>query len=282
MAARWNSVAILGVGLIGGSIGLALLERRLARNVIGIGRRPESLAKSKALGAVTATSLGIEEGVAEADLAIVCTPVTEIAGHVLQAAAAAPEQSILTDAGSTKESIVKKVDAKIGRNNRFVGSHPLAGSEKNGVDNARADLFEGRVVVVTPSRKTNPEHLTAVADFWSGLGATVLLMSPAEHDKALATTSHLPHLIASAVARETSQAELPLTAGGWRDLTRIAASDPELWTQILLENRGHVLKSLTGFEKTVAAFRTALEQGDRRKLQKLLREGKEVRDAVGN
>ena len=181
-----------------------------------------------------------------------------------------------------RRSIVKAVEAKLGKGNRFVGSHPLAGSEKSGVENARADLFEGRVVVVTPSRKPMPKIVTTVADFWSGLGATVLVMSPAEHDKALATTSHLPHLIAAAVARETGQDELPLTAGGWRDLTRIAAGDPELWTQILLENRGHVLKSLGQFEKTVAAFRVALERGDRRKLLQLLTEGKQVRDAVGN
>jgi len=278
---RWNHVAIVGVGLIGGSIGLALRERGLATQVIGIGRRPERLRKAKSLGAVTATSQAINEGVAGADLVVVCTPVAEIAGHVLEAAAAA-QRAILTDAGSTKESIVKAVEAKLGKGNRFVGGHPLAGSEKSGVENARADLFEGRVVVVTPSRKTDSDCLSTVADFWSGLGASVLVMSPAEHDKALATTSHLPHLTAAAVARVTGQDELPLTAGGWRDLTRIAAGDSELWTQILLENRGHVLKSLGQFEKTVAAFRVALERGDRRKLLQLLTEGKQVRDAVGN
>src|SRR5262249_49195574 len=160
--------------------------------------------------------------------------------------------------------IVKAIDGKLGKNNRFVGSRPLAGSEKSGVENARADLFDGRVVVVTPSRKNKPEVLANISDFWSGLGATVLIMSPAEHDKALATTSQLPHLVAAAVARVTGKDELPLTAGGWRDLTRIAAGDPELWTQILLENRSHVLKSLSGFEKTVAAYRVALEKGDRR------------------
>jgi prephenate dehydrogenase len=279
---RWNHVAIVGVGLIGGSIGLALRERGLASQVIGLGRRPERLRKAKSLGAVTATSQVINEGVADADLVVVCTPVAEIADHILEAAGAAPPRAILTDAGSTKESIVKAVEAKLGKGNRFVGSHPLAGSEKSGVENARADLFDGRVVVITPSRKSNPEIVTTVADFWSGLGASVLVMSPAEHDKALATTSHMPHLIAAAVARVTGQDELPLTAGGWRDLTRIAAGDSELWTQILLENRGHVLKSLGQFEKTVAAFRVALERGDRRKLLQLLTEGKQVRDAVGN
>jgi prephenate dehydrogenase len=279
---HWNKVAVIGVGLIGGSIGLALRERKLADQVIGIGCRAAKLRKAKQLGAISDASLKIQDGVAAADLVVVCTPVAEIADHILEAVGAAPPRAILTDAGSTKESIVKAVEAKLGRGNRFVGSHPLAGSEKSGVENARADLFDGRVVVVTPSQKTDPDCLSTVADFWSGLGASVLVMSPAEHDKALATASHLPHLIAAAVARVTGQGELPLTAGGWRDLTRIAAGDPELWTQILLENRGHVLKSLSGFEKTVAAFRKALENGDRRKLHKLLTEGKEVRDAVGN
>jgi prephenate dehydrogenase len=168
------------------------------------------------------------------------------------------------------------------RGRRFVGSHPLAGSEKNGAAFARADLFDGRVVVVTPSKQTKADDAQATGDFWSSLGATVLMMSPDAHDKALAGTSHVPHLIASAAAASTQKSDLPLSASGWRDLTRIAAGDPELWTQILLENQAHVLKSLGRFEKTVAAFRAALERGDRRKLLQLLTEGKSVRDALGN
>jgi prephenate dehydrogenase len=163
----------------------------------------------------------------------------------------------------------------------FIGSHPLAGSEKSGAEHAKSDLFEGRIVVVTPTRRSKA-HADEVADFWSGLGATVLMMSPEAHDRALAATSHVPHIVASAVAGQTTKADLPLTASGWRDLTRIAAGDPELWTQILLENRQHALKSLAGFEKTMAAFRVALEKGDRRQLHRLLTEGKQVRDAVGN
>ncbi len=278
----WNSVAVVGVGLIGGSIGLALRERKLARKVIGIGRRQASLKRAKELGAVTATTIKIQDGVADADVVIVCTPVAEIANHLLESAAAASKQAILTDAGSTKGTIVAAVEAKLPRGRRFVGSHPLAGSEKNGAQFARADLFEGRVVVITPTRKTKADDKQAVADFWSALGATVLVMSPEAHDKALATTSHLPHLVSSAVARHTGTADLPLTAGGWRDLTRVAAGDPELWTQILLENRGNVLKSLSGFEKTMVAFKSALVRGDRRKLRELLADGKRVRDALGN
>jgi prephenate dehydrogenase len=279
---NWNTVAIVGVGLIGGSIGLALRERKLATNVVGIGRRAASLKKAKEMGVVTETSLKLEQGVADADVVVVCTPVGEIAEHVFQVAAASGEKTLITDAGSTKAAIVAKVQAELPRGKRFVGSHPLAGSEKSGAAFARGDLFEGRVVVVTPSKKTTDDDVQATGDFWSSLGATVLMMSPEAHDKALAGTSHVPHLIASAAAASTEKSDLPLAASGWRDLTRIAAGDPELWTQILLENQAYVLKSLGRFEKTVAAFRTALERGDRRKVLQLLTEGKSVRDALGN
>lgn len=278
----WKTVAIVGVGLIGGSIGLALRERKLAHEVVGIGRRRASLDKAKTLGAVTSTTLKIEQGVAEADVVIVCTPVGEIADYLLQAASAAPEQALFTDAGSTKKTIIDRVEASLPTGKRFAGSHPLAGSERSGAAFARADLFEGRVVVVTPTRRTKPDVTQAIADFWSGLGASVLMMSPDAHDKALATTSHLPHLVSAAVAANTPRDDLPLTAGGWRDLTRIAAGDPELWTQILLENRGPVLKSLARFEKTMSALKGAITRGDRRKIRQLLMEGKNVRDAVGN
>ncbi|MCC7084532.1 MAG: prephenate dehydrogenase/arogenate dehydrogenase family protein [Pirellulales bacterium] len=278
----WKTVAIVGVGLIGGSIGLALRDRKLAKDVVGIGRRAASLRKAKSLGAITATARTIEQGAREADVAIVCTPVGAISEHVLQVAAACSKKTLITDAGSTKAAIVSKVESRLPEGRRFVGSHPLAGSEKSGAAFARADLFEGRVVVVTPSKQTVRDDAQAIGDFWSGLGATVLFMSPEAHDKELAGTSHVPHLIAAAVAASTQPSDLPLVAAGWRDLTRIAAGDPELWRQILLENQTHVLKSLSRFEKTIGAFRTALERGDRRKLLQLLTEGKSIRDALGN
>jgi len=280
----WNTVTIIGVGLIGGSIGLALRNRGLADQVVGIGRSKSSanLIKAKELGAITAIASDIPQGVANADIVIVCTPVNEIAEHVLAAAIAVPTNTLLTDAGSTKASIVSKVEASMLPDEHFVGSHPLAGSEKKGMHFARADLFEGRVVIITPTNRTKAEDAQALTDFWSSLGANVLTMSPEVHDKALAGTSHLPHLIAAALAGITPQDDLPLTAGGWRDVTRIAAGDPNLWTQILLENRANVLKSLTGFEKKVQAFRSAIERGDATLLRALLTEGKQVRDALGD
>jgi len=277
-----STVAIIGVGLIGGSIGLALRKRNLADRIIGVGRGKASLAKALDLEAVTSTTTSLEDGVKDADFVVVCTPVNEIADLLMQVAAAAVDRAILTDAGSTKASIVAKVDSALSKGKHFVGSHPLAGGEKNGVDFARADLFESRVVVVTPSKKTDPADLVAVTYFWQCLGANVISMPPDVHDRALATTSHLPHIIASAAAQITAAADLELTAGGWRDLTRIASGSPDLWLQILLDNRAGILNSLTGFEKTMAEFRAALESADAAKLRQLLTEGKNRRDAVGN
>jgi prephenate dehydrogenase len=279
---QWNTVAIVGVGLIGGSIGLALRDRKLAGQIVGVGRRPESLHKAKAAGAVHRTTRDMGEGVRDAELVVVCTPVGSIARHVREAAAACPQGALLTDAGSTKASIVRQLNGALPRSVAFVGSHPLAGSEKSGCEHARANLFDGRVVVVTPTRKTSEDDLQRTADFWSALGASVMVMSPVAHDRALAATSHLPHLLAAALARSTLRDDLPLAAGGWRDCTRIAAGDAELWSQILLDNRDNILKTLGRFEKSLAGFRGAIERGDRRRLDQLLKEAKRIRDAVGS
>lgn len=278
----WGSVAIVGVGLIGGSIGLALRERKLARQVVGIGRNADSLARAEKLGCITRSTTDLAAGVADADVVIVCTPVTQIAAQVREIAKAAPDGALITDAGSTKGAIVKAVGNKLPRGVRYVGSHPLAGSEKSGAEFATPDLFEGRVVVVTPRPATAKSDLEDTAMFWQSLGATVLVMSPAEHDKALATTSHVPHMVAAALAQMTPAELLPLTAGGWRDTTRIAAGDSGLWTEILLENRDSVLRSLGKFEKTLAAFRTALENRQAARVTKLLSEAKQHRDALGS
>ena len=257
----WKTVTIIGVGLIGGSIGLALRERKLAERVIGVGRRAATLRKAKQLGIVNATTLRLEDGVAEADLVVVATPIAQIVDQVCAAAQACRPETLITDAGSTKATIVARLNGQIPDSIRFVGSHPLAGSEKSGPEAATADLFEGRVVVVTPSRTTHNGAAEDAADFWSALGATVFLMSPEEHDAALASTSHLPHLLASLLAGATPRADLPLTATGWQDTTRIAAGDPELWTQIFLDNKRNVLKSLALFEKTMQRAKAAIERG---------------------
>jgi prephenate dehydrogenase len=283
---RWDTVAIIGVGLIGGSIGLALRKRKLAKHVVGVGRRKSSLAKALACGCVTNTTTSVSRGVANAELIVVCTPVEQIAEHVSAAAAHCSDGTIVTDAGSAKAELVAQIDSALvhGRQGRpfFVGSHPIAGSEKTGPEAARADLFEDRVVVVTPTDRTDAGAVAAIEAFWRSLSATVVRMSPEEHDAALAATSHLPHLVASALAAATADELLPLTGSGWQDTTRVAAGDAELWRQIFLANQAHTLKALEDFETVLSRFRNALIHADGALLASLLAEGKRRRDAVGS
>ncbi|HUG67655.1 MAG TPA: prephenate dehydrogenase/arogenate dehydrogenase family protein [Pirellulaceae bacterium] len=282
---RWESVTIIGVGLIGASIGLALRERELARAVVGVGRRTSTLRQARQRGAVTSTTTDLARGVRDSQLILVCTPVESIATFVLEAAANCPVGSIITDAGSTKVEIVGAVDAALKSSSNqaaFVGSHPMAGSEKTGPLHAQADLFEGRVAVVTPSKQTKNEAVEQVDRFWQLLGSKVVHMSPQDHDRSVAAISHMPHLVASALAAATPAEDLPLASTGWLDTTRIASGDPDLWRQILVENRSGVLKSLDKFEKVLAAFRHALERDQQEKLLQLLEAGKQRRDSLGN
>lgn len=278
---QWDSVAIIGVGLIGGSIGLALRRRKLARHVVGIGRSSASLRAAKRREAVDSTTTDLKRGVASAELVVVCTPVANVVDHV-RAAAESANGAIITDAASTKAEIVTTLDHTLDRGVSFVGSHPMAGSERTGVTSSQDDLFQNRVVVVTPTRRTKPAALAAVEQFWQSLGANVTRMSPQAHDEAVAEISHLPHVVASALASAAAAKHLPLAASGWQDTTRIAAADPQLWQQILSENRGHVLKSLDKFEKVLASFRRAIEQNDARRIIRQLEQGKQNRDAVGS
>jgi len=279
---HWDCVAIVGVGLIGGSIGLALRNRGLAKQVIGIGRDTATLQQAMQSGAVTRTTTDLNEGVAAADLVIVCTPVESIVRYVRQAAAACPAGALLTDAGSTKAEIVNALASGLPVGVSYIGSHPIAGSEKTGAAHATADLFEGRTVVLTPTEQSPADKVDQLRNFWSSLGATVHVMTPEAHDAALAASSHLPHLVAASLAGATELDVLPLTAGGWRDTTRVAAGSPELWTQIIGQNRTNILASLARFEESLSALRSALETKDDRRLTELLTEAKRVRDAVGS
>jgi len=270
--------------LIGGSVGLALRHRKLCRRIIGVGRREESLQVARRVGAVDHTTTELEQGVSEAELIVVCSPVMHIAKHVLSAAKLCPAGALITDAGSTKEQILDEIkecwdDA---RDVQFVGSHPIAGSEKAGPEAARADLFEQRLVVVTPDGTSGTRAVESVEQFWQSLGARTIRRSPANHDRLLAASSHMPHVVASALAACTSNSELPFTGSGWADMTRIAAGDVQLWQQILTENQSHVLQSLDKFMEMLDGFRTAIEAKDKRKLVRLLTAGKKKRDAVGS
>jgi prephenate dehydrogenase len=278
-----QTLTIVGVGLIGGSVGLAAKARRAAQTVVGVGRDERTLARATAAGAIDTFTTTPSEGVAAADLVVVCTPVDRVADDVVAAATAAPPRAVLTDAGSTKGNILRALAGRMPTDRApFVGSHPLAGSEKRGAAHARADLFDNRLVIVTPTAETDLEAAGVVELFWQALGARVVRMDPFEHDKALAMTSHLPHAAASGVAGVTPTGWLGLTAGGFRDTTRIAAGDPDLWAAIFEANREAVLAATDQFLGRMAEFRAALAAGDRAAVGKWLTDGKRVRDALGS
>lgn len=318
----WDTIAIVGVGLIGGSIGLALKQRQLCRQIIGIGRRPAPLRTAKQLGAIDVATTDWERGVAAAQFVVVCTPVDQVVEHVRRVQAACPASTIITDVGSTKASIVAALDHPLTTTDsttshsaspvetpssasgssasarsagsrpaaarasapvaRFVGSHPMAGSEKTGVRYASGDLFAGKTVIVTPGATSLAADVRKVERWWRAIGGRVVRMTPVEHDAAVASISHAPHLVAAALAAASPRQHLRLIGSGWRDTTRIAAGDPELWRQILLDNRQELLRSLASFSAVIDQYQQALQSGDSAALIKLLELGKKIRDAVGN
>lgn len=278
---QFDRAVIVGVGLLGGSIGMALRARKIARKVVGFSPRGNSLAAAITLGAIDQYSNSLADACQGADLAIVCTPVQSIAEFANQCFSLMPSGGLITDVGSTKQSIVEAV-ALSPASASFVGSHPLAGSEKSGVDHARADLLNGKLVVITPDR-LRPSPLVPVAEqLWQALGARTLQLSPAEHDFALARTSHLPHILAAALAAATPANLLPLAASGWRDTTRVASGGADLWRQILEENRHSVIQVLEEFAGDLQLWLKALRESDGNQLEQLLLEGKQKRDALGN
>ena len=281
----WDTIAIVGVGLIGGSIGLAARERKLARSIVGIGRRLEPLQTALARGAITHATTDLARGVSDARLVVVCTPVATIVPTIRTALECVPPGALVTDAGSTKASIVaacEEAARATGSRGRFVGSHPMAGSHKTGVDASTADLFVDRKVIVTPTDRTPLDATTEVKQFWQSLGAQLVELTPDAHDEAVAAISHLPHLVAATLAGSTPRELVPLAAGGWRDSTRIAGGDPELWRQILTDNRGHVLRALDRLMTHLSEIKRSLADGDDASLLRHLEAGKGIRDALGN
>jgi len=259
---RFGTVTIIGVGLIGGSIGMALRARGLAAKVVGLGRSPGSLDEAIRGGAIDEATTDPNRAVDGADVAVICTPVTRIAIDAIGAASAGPEGLLVTDAGSTKRGIVERVEADPRALRAFVGAHPIAGSERKGVAHARADLFEGRACVLTPSGRTPIDRLDRARAFWTALGCRLHEMDPAGHDDALAMTSHLPHAVAAALAAAVPAELLPLAAGAYRDGTRVAASDVELWAGIFLANRMPIIEALGAFQDQVVRLKMALIEGD--------------------
>lgn len=279
---RLETVAILGVGLIGGSIGMALRSEGLAARVIGVGRDLRKLERARSQAILDVATTDLEEGVAEAEVVVVCTPVSRISQDVKRVAEVAGSAVLITDAGSTKRQIVEAVESHPAGLGVFVGAHPIAGSERSGATHARAGLLHGRACVLTPTSRTPRDRLDRARAFWSRLGCRVLEMSPTQHDEVLAFTSHLPHALAAALALSVPTDWQALAAGAFRDGTRVAAADTDLWTAIFRDNRGPLLKALGALEERIATFKYAVMTDDEAEIRRWWDEARHRRGIFEN
>ena len=270
----FKKVALVGVGLIGGSIGLAIHKRKIADEIIGIDPNKENLDIACKRNAITQGTSDLAAGCAGASFAIISAPIKQIPRLITELASATAGKCLITDTGSTKRSIL----TQLGENTRFIGSHPMAGGERHGPQASNADLFEGRTVIVTPPDTASEHDLSLLEQFWTHLGAETIHMLPDAHDLVVASVSHLPHLAAVALAAATPPENIRQAASGWLDTTRIAASSEELWIDILCDNRDHVLKSAERFGKVWALLCGALEKNDHEALGKILRDARTHRD----
>ncbi|HCS54521.1 prephenate dehydrogenase/arogenate dehydrogenase family protein [Rubinisphaera sp.] len=273
-----QTLAIRGVGLIGGSIAKAARKARIVQEIIGIGRDEARLQKAVEHQIIDRFETDSKLAASQADLIVVCTPVDCIAQDIIQLHSGLRPEALITDAGSVKEQIVREVAEKLGAGHRYLGSHPLAGSEKTGFEHAEADLFQNAVVVLTPEEQSSKNDLKFLETFWKSLGGKITIMSPAEHDRALAATSHLPHLIAAALASSVPEDQLPLAATGFGDTTRIASGDPHLWTSIFCQNSNGTLAAAKEFQQQLNALLDAVEAKDTDKINTLLKAAKTRRD----
>ncbi|MBT6226294.1 MAG: prephenate dehydrogenase [Candidatus Scalindua sp.] len=280
---NFGVVAILGTGLIGGSIGLGLKERGLATTIIGVGYRKVSINKALKINAIDEGTLKVEDAVKQADIIILATSVNLIPEYAKKIIPLMKKSAILTDVGSTKDYIVSQVNNEIkstcdGEKPNFIGAHPLAGSEQRGIESARPDLFEGSVCVLTPTSLNSKKSITRLSNMWKALGAKISVLTPSKHDEVLALVSHLPHFVASSLAGVIDEKHWKFAASGLRDTTRIASGDPELWLSISKQNKKELIEALRCFSEEVECMINDLEKGNDKKLLGRLKKAKTVRD----
>jgi len=276
----FRRVAIVGVGFMGTSLGIAIKKKGLAREVIGIGRQETSLREATDLGAIDEGTMDFHKGIVGADLIILATPVNTILDMIEVLGKEHRRGCIITDLGSTKGSIVERAEKVLHHSVLFVGSHPLVGSEKKGPANANAQLYEGATCVMTPTDKTNRLAREKIKQFWVQLGCNVKLMTPQEHDQVLAYISHLPHLAAFAMMKALPDDFLEHATQGLKDTTRIAASDPQVWKDIALSNHKPLLKALDETVKILATMRKAIVGRDQEVLVDIFKNARDKREKL--
>jgi len=277
---KFKKVVIIGMGIIGGSIGKALLERGIADEVVGVCRRQSSLDRAVKMDVLTTGYVNnYPEATAGADMIFIATPVPVIKDVLRDLAQVLDGGVIVTDVGSAKREIVERAEGFKDRFS-FVGGHPIAGSEKSGVEYAKGDLFQDSLCVLTRGRSTIEKDLLKVKELWDDMGAKTEVLSPEEHDEIIAFTSHLPHVAAYSLTGAQREEYYRFMATGFKDTSRIASADPVLWRGILMSNRESVLKSIERFREVLSDIEEAIRQKDGQSLEEKLRSCKEARDEI--
>lgn len=280
-----NRLAIIGVGLIGGSLARALKRKRAVREVIGYGRHEDNLKKAVKLRVIDDYSMNLANVVNQADVIVLATPLLTTERLLKGMANSIKTDAVVTDVGSAKGSVVEAARNALGRHMRhFVPAHPIAGTEQSGVEASFPELFENHLVIVTPTDETQISAVELITKMWELCGASVVSMPVEHHDRVLAATSHLPHMLAYALvdclAHMQERDEIfEFAAGGFRDFTRIASSNPEMWNDICLSNRDALSQALEQFETHLGKIRKAIDDNDSEGLLDIFRRAKQARDA---
>lgn len=295
----FNCVALIGLGLIGSSLGHAMKRDGLAGRIVGNARTQETCDKALELGFIDSATMDPKQAVADADLVVLCVPVGAIASIAALIAPALKPGAIVTDVGSVKAAVIRDVGPVLPEGVHLVPGHPVAGTEHSGPESGFPELFEGRYCILTPPPGTDETAVQAVSDLWSSVGSDVEVMDANHHDKVLAITSHLPHLIAYTIVGTASDLEdhlgreaakngdqvstsevIKFSAGGFRDFTRIAASDPIMWRDIFLNNKEAVLEVLGRFSEDLAALQRAIRWGEGDVLEDMFTRTRAIRRGI--
>jgi prephenate dehydrogenase len=281
-----NRLAIIGVGLIGGSLARILREKGEVGEIVGIGRGAANLQKAVELGVIDRFEHDPVAGVAGADMVFLATPVCTIAPLTATIAPHLAPGAIVTDGGSVKEEIVSACEPLMPAGRHFIGGHPIAGTEKSGVEASFSTLYKGKRCIVTPTASSDPRAVEKVTRMWQIAGSEVVLMDTVKHDKVVAAISHLPHMVAYSLVNSVGDYDgcdeniLKYSAGGFRDFTRIASSDPVMWRDIALQNRSAVLEMMDFFAVHYAELRRLVAEGDGQGLEDFFDRSRQHRESI--
>jgi len=282
---RFGCVAVIGVGLIGGSCALAWKRAGVVDRVIGVGRSRPNLDRAIELGVIDSIAPSVADAVREADAVLITTPVGQFEALLREVGPALKADAFITDGGSTKQDVVAAARSALGdRFPRFVPAHPIAGAERSGVEAARVDLFVDRNIVITPLAETAPDAVDRATALWLATGARLSRLSPGEHDEVFAAVSHLPHALAFALVDMIASCPdgerlFGYAAGGFRDFTRIASSSPEMWRDICVANRDALLRRIDDYQSALTGLRSLVDAGDAAGLEALFTRARDARDA---